>query len=71
MYLVWMGYLALVICRTWHLDGLKLISHRFPYISRVKRSFCRVTDSLSELIGRYMAVSSAKSLTLDYFGANR
>ena len=28
-------------------------------------SFCRVIDSPSELISRYMAVSSAKSLTLD------
>ena len=30
IYLVWMGHLALVIYRTWHLEGLKLISHRFP-----------------------------------------
>ena len=29
MYLVWIAHLALVICRTWHLDGLKLMSHRF------------------------------------------
>ena len=64
MYLVWMGHLALVICRTWHLDGLKLMSHRFSHISRMWRSFCRVIDSPSELIARYMAVSSAKSLTL-------
>ena len=65
MYLVWMGYLALVICRTWHLDGLKLMSHHCSRFSRMKRSFCRVIDSPSELITRYMAVSSAKSLTLD------
>ena len=52
-YLVWMGHLALVICRTWHLDGLKLMSHRFSLISRVWRSFCRVIDSPSELIARY------------------
>ena len=65
MYLVWMGHLALMICRTWHLDGLNLMSHRFSHISRVWRSFCRVTDSPSELIARCMAVSSAKSLTLD------
>ena len=60
MYLVCMGHLALVICRTWHLDGLKLMSNRFTYVSMVKRSFCRVIDSPSELIGRYRAVSSAK-----------
>ena len=68
MYLVWMGHLALVICRTCHLDGLKLMSHRFSHISRVWRSFCRVIDSPSELIARYMAVSSAKSLTLNWTG---
>ena len=34
MYLVWMGHLALVIYRNWHLDGLKLMSHRFSHISR-------------------------------------
>ena len=28
-------------------------------------SFCRVIDSPSELIARYMAISSAKSLTLN------
>ena len=71
MYLVCMGHLALVICRTWHLDGLKLMSHRFSYVSRVKRSFCRVIDSPSELIGRYMSVSSAKSLTLDLTWSGR
>ena len=37
---------------------------RWSHFSRVKRSFCRVIDSPSELIARYMAVSSAKSLTL-------
>ena len=53
MYLVWMGHLALVICRTWHLDGLKLMSHHFSHISRMWRSFCRVIDSPSELIAGY------------------
>ena len=71
MYLVWMGHLALVICRTWHLDGLKLMSHRFSHISRMWRSFCRIIDSPSELIARYMAVSSAKSLTLDLTWSGR
>ena len=66
-----MGHLALVLCRTWNLDGLKLMSHRFSYVSRVKRSFCRVIDSPSELIARYMAVWSAKSLTLDLTWSGR
>ena len=65
MYLVWMGQLALVMCRTWHLDVLKLMSHRFFNISRMCRSFCRVIDSPSGLIAKYIAVSSAKSLTRD------
>ena len=60
-----MGHLALVTCRTWHLDGLKLMSHRFSHISKVKMSFCRVIDSPSAQIARYMAVSSAKCLILD------
>ena len=71
MYLVWMGHLVFLIYRTWHLDGLKLMSHRFSYVSGVKRSFCRVIDSPSELIGRYMAVSYAKSLTLDLTWSGR
>ena len=29
IYLVWMGHLALVICRTCHLEGLKPMFHRF------------------------------------------
>ena len=71
MYLVWMGHLAFVICRTWPLDGLKLMSHRFSHISRVWMSYCRVTDSPSELVARYVAVSSAKSLTLDLTWSGR
>ena len=51
IYLVWMGHLVLVICRTWHLGGLKLMSHLFSHNSRILRSFCRVIDSPSELIG--------------------
>ena len=30
-----MGHLAFVICKTWHLDGLKLMSHHFSHISRI------------------------------------
>ena len=36
-----------------------MVSHN----SRVWRSFCRVIDSPSELIARFVAVSSAKSQT--------
>ena len=71
MCLVWMGHLALVMYRTWHLDGLKLMSHRCSHLSRLKRPFCRVIDSSSELIARYMAVSSAKSLALDLTWSGR
>ena len=66
-----MGHLALAICRTRHLDGLKLISRRRSHFSRVKRSFCRVIDSPFELIARYMAIPSAKSLTLDLTWSGR
>ena len=48
IYLVLMGHLALVICRTWHLEGLKLMSHRFSQISSWWRSFCSIIDSPSE-----------------------
>ena len=53
------------------MDGLTLMSYRCSHFSRVKRSFCRVIDSPSELIARYMAVSSAKSLTLDLTWSGR
>ena len=46
------------------MDGLKLMSHRFSHISRVLMSFCRIIESPSEPIARYMALSSAKK-TLD------
>ena len=57
-YLVWMGFLRRVTLRTWLLEGLKFISHIFSHFSRLSRSLC-------ELRARYIAVSSAKSLTLD------
>ena len=47
------------------------MSHRCSHFSREKRSFCKVIDSPSELIARYMAVSSAKSLTLDLTWSGR
>ena len=71
IYLVWMGHLALVIRRTWHLEGLKLMSHHFSHISSWWKSFCSVIDSHSELMARYMAVSSAKSLILDLTWSGR
>ena len=43
--------------------GIKL--HIFSHCTRHARSVCRTWPSVVELIARYMAVSSAKSLTLD------
>ena len=65
MYLVFRGLAFLVMWRTWHLEGLNCISHIFSDCSRHARSVCRTLPSVVELIARYMAVSSAKSLTLD------
>ena len=47
------------------------MSHRFSHISRAWRSFCKVIDSPSKLIARYMTVSSSKSLTLDLTWSGR
>ena len=68
-----MGHLVLVICGTWHFDGLKLtcMSDLSYPCSRVWMLFCRVIDSPSELIARYMAISSARRLTLDLTGSGR
>ena len=65
MYLVFKGLTFLVMWRTWHLEGLNCISHIFSHCSRHARSVFRTWPSVVELIARYMAVSSAKSLTLD------
>ena len=65
MYLVFRGLTFLVRWRTWHLEGLNCISHIFSHCSRHARSVSRTWPSVVELIARYMAVSSAKSLTLD------
>ena len=65
MYLVFSGLTFLVMWRTWHLEGLNCIFHIFSHCSRHARSVCRTWPSVVELIARYMAVSSAKSLTLD------
>ena len=65
MYLVLRGFAFFVIWRTWHLEGLNCISHIFSNCSRLARSVCRTSLSVVELIARYKAVSSAKSLTLD------
>ena len=64
IYLVSKGLTFLVMCRTWHLEGLNCISHIFSHCSRHARSVCKTWPSVVELIARYMAVSSAKSLTL-------
>ena len=55
IYLVWMGHLVLVICRTWHLVGLELMSHHFSHTSSWWRSFWSVISSPSELMAKYMA----------------
>ena len=41
MYLVFKGLTFLVMWRTWHLEGLNLISHLFSHCSRQARSVCR------------------------------
>ena len=63
MYLVFKGLTFLVMRRTWHLENC--ISHIFSHCSRHARLVCRTWPSVVELIARYMAVSSAKSLTLN------
>ena len=65
MYLVFRGLIFLVMWRTWHLEGLNCITHIFSHCSRHARSVCRTWPSVVEQIARYMAVSSAKSLTLN------
>ena len=71
IYLVFRGLTFLLMWRTWHLEGLNCISHIFSHCSRHARSVCRTWPSVVELIARYMAVSSAKSLTLDFTGSSR
>ena len=65
MYLVFRGFTFPVMWRAWHLEGLNCISHIFSHCSRHAMSVCRTWPSVVELIARYMAVSSAKILTLD------
>ena len=71
MYLVFKGFVFFLIWRTWHLEGLNCISHIFSHCSRHARSVCRTSLSVVELIARYKAVSSAKSLTLDLTSSGR
>ena len=71
MYLVFKGFALFVIWRTWHLEGLNCIFHIFSHCSRHARSVCRTSLSVVELIERYKAVSSAKSLTLDLTRSGR
>ena len=63
--LVFRGLTFLVKWRTWHLEGLNCVSHIFSHCSRHVRSVCMPWSSVVELIAKYMAVSSAESLTLD------
>ena len=71
VYLIFRGLTCLVIWRTWHLEGLNCISNIFSHCSSHARSVCRTWPSVVELIARYMAVSSAKSLTLDLTCSDR
>ena len=64
IYLVFKGLTFLVMWRTWYLEGLDCISYIFSHCSRHALSVCRTWPSVVELIARYNAVSSAKSLTL-------
>ena len=56
--LVSMGHLVPVICRTWHLDGLKLMSHLFPHNSRVWRSDCKVFKEVCFTVSKNLLSSS-------------
>ena len=69
-YWVWRGLRARVICRTWHLLGLKCIYHVFHF-SRFWRSCCRVWESSLLVTVKYTAVSSAKSLTCEFMFSGR
>ena len=51
--------------RTWHLEGLKFMSHIFSHFSKLNLLFWKIWPSVCELRARYIVVPSAKSLTLD------
>ena len=58
-------FLFLLILMTVHLSGWNFMSHFCSQSSNEVRSFCRMARSKSLLIGRSIAVSSAKSLVLE------
>ena len=60
-----MGALALVMWRTWHLLGLNSISHFTSHRCYWSKSFWRSDASLGWFIVRYTAVSSANRQTCD------
>ena len=70
-YCVWRGFRAREICRTWHLLGLKCISHVFSHFSSFWRSCCRVWESSLLVTVKYTAVSPAKSLTCEFMFSGR
>ena len=70
-YWVWRGFRARVICRTWHLLGLKCIPHVFSHFSSFWRPCCRVWESSLMATVKYTAVSSAKSLTCEFMFSDR
>ena len=56
---------------TWHILGLKCISHVFSDFSSFWRSCCRVWESSLLVTAKYTAVSSAKRLTCEFMFSGR
>ena len=54
-----------------HLEGLNCISLIFSHCTRHARSVCRTCPYVVELIASYMALSPAKSLTLDFTSSGK
>ena len=71
MYMCWAGCLDLEMCNTWHLLGLKSMSHRRSHVCKVSRSCWRVSESEWLLIVIQIAASSAKSRTCECMFSSR
>ena len=56
---------------TWHFEGLKFMSKSFSQSSRLMRYCLSISDSESQVIARYIAVSSANNLTRDLTWSGR
>ena len=68
-YLLGRGVLSRVTWMTWHF--VKCMPHRLSQSSMLMRSCWRISDSESEIIARYIAVSSAINLTRDLTWSGR